>query len=218
MPIKILKDNRIFTIVCPGPSINQYFTTKRIEYFPGNLIAVNGGINTPLNFDYWAVADLECFEKCVYLAVGLTAENWNVYLTKAITLWVPARWEEDLKQYPCFASTVFKNCKKELYPCTKYEDLSESMPFAQGIDWRKFTLLTALALAVKKGAKSIKVYGADLSGDQYFRSGFENERTNLSEERWQWEKASFDAISERCAENGITVTREGVDIKDVSKT
>lgn len=192
----------LWTVICPGPSLNQPGLILR--HTPGQVIAVNSAILAPFPISFWAIGDL-----CLFANL-MEADPCAEIIPELITLWVTARWEKDVQEQYSDLHTKFCRFERETYPYMNWDDLARSMPFGRDLDWRSFTLLTALALAVKKGAKRILVYGADFSGDQYFADGVKNERTNLSEDRFRCEEELFEAIRARAILHDVVISREGV--------
>jgi hypothetical protein len=193
--------NNTWVICCPGPSINLYDTKKRITQVNPNVkVAVNGAILLDSTFDYWAVIDLEVFESIFKLTSGLGLGF--------PTLWIPAYWQEHISLgYPQL-NTFFNSFKNLTYPAKKSTDLRQIMPFGQSISWTEYTLFSAIALAIKKDAKTIRIFGADMSGQGYFKPGFINTRTRHTEDRWKEERHWFNEIVQLCAQHNIIITKE----------
>lgn len=207
MPQEQPEQDHNWTIICPGPSVMDYVRraglNSHTDFQPrGTLVAVNSAILCPLPFDYWAVGDIELFVQMMAAGKPLGAQA-----EKLVTLFVPQRWGNDMRERYPEMMPVFERFIACFYPCANWDDLARSMPFGQELEWRSFTLLTALALAVKYGAGNIEVHGADFAGDRYFVPGVENERTNLSPDRWRCEKELFEAIVAESAKHGINIER-----------
>jgi hypothetical protein len=69
-------------------------------------------------------------------------------------------------------------------------------------------MFAAISLAIKKGAKHIKIYGADLKDVGYFHTGLCNWRMKHDEKRWLREKVFFDYIVDACRLEGIEIVRK----------
>jgi len=198
-----LSDNT-WTIICPGPSIKKFNQENPVISSPGHTIAVNSGIlaQPGTKIDYWAISDLELFDQSIHIA--------PVRIMIDLTLWIPQRWPADIRErYPQLVE-AFSYLPRQCYPVHNWDDLARSMPFGRDLEWRSYTILTALALAILRGAERIFVYGADWSGGRYFIEGVENSRTNLSAHRWRDEQEKFEEIKSAAAVHGIVISREGV--------
>lgn len=209
MALNIFKnhDDHIWTIVCPGPSMDE--PGRLVQFTPGRLIAVNTAIRYNLEFSHWAIVDLDLFRECL---LAFAANPVSFRRVRSATLWTPMRWWDDLEysnEFPSFLKQEYKfmNFDHEVYPCKNYDDLARGMPFGKDLDWRAYTLLTAIAYAVRSAARQINIYGADFAGDKYSRVGIITEKTNLSDDRWRHERELFEAIQASCKDNGIIVRR-----------
>lgn len=191
-----------FTILCPGPSLSLFSTKQKIiKEGKSCFIAVNGAILFDFVCDYWAVQDIEVFETALKLII-----NWKPFLFST-TLWIPERWLIDIPQDYDRLRESFNRFPIESFPSNKVEDFNNSMPFGKHINWRKYTLFMAIALAIKKGAQIIKLYGVDWSGKGYFKPKLENERTIHNEKRWNEEMQMFREIELECEKRGIKIIR-----------
>jgi hypothetical protein len=205
-----------WTILCPGPSLNSvvgmkgWFAEHRDEV---GVIAVNGAIlHLPFAIDYWAVVDPEVFTTVSKL---MDLEN----LSSAVKIWTywgfedmgrshdGARWDDNVL-------SLAQKFEKEVWhrpenPDDIKEQYPESIvPFKTPeveIPWNEFTVFTAISLAIKKGARSITLYGADMAGEGYFKSGLTNWRMNHKENRWFRERHYMNHIICACASRGIKI-------------
>lgn len=166
-----------------------------------HIIAVNGAILLPITFDYWAVQDIEVFQTVIR-----DYPNWKI--DKKPTLWVPDRWLQDIPKYNTDLFDLFNLFDKETFPDQLIEQFAALMPFGRHINWREFTMITAIGLAILKGATLIRIFGADLSGLGYFKPGLENERTIHIEKRWAGERDRLNEVTREAAQHGIVITRE----------
>lgn len=192
-----------YGICCPGHSLWLYKTSKTIlDDKPDFLIAVNGAILLDLipAFDFWAVQDIEVFETVYQLRQGL---GHNL-----ATLWIPDRWLTDIPKDYDRLRNFFNSFLYKTFPSDKVEQFNNSMPFAQHINWREYTMFMAIGLAIKSGAKIINLYGADLAGTGYGNKGLENSRTQHTARRWQDEADKLELIRLECKAWGITLNRK----------
>jgi hypothetical protein len=189
-------------IVCPGPSLNSYKMVKRIcATSPDHLVAVNGAVLFPGRAEYWAVCDIEVFAHCI---------RDRKYWDPGVTLWAPQRWQEDMWRAGDLRAK-FTVLKKELFPANSNEEFGQIMPFGKDIHWRERTMFIAIGMAIRHGAREIRIFGADLEGGCYFQEGLENCRTRLTEKRWIEERFWLNRIIDACADEGIAVIREVID-------
>lgn len=194
--------NNTWVICCPGPLINLYDTKKRItQVNPDVKVAVNGAILLDSTFDYWAVIDLEVFDSIFRITSGGLGLGFPV-------LWIPDYWQEHISLGYPHLNNFFNFFKQSSYPAKKSTDLGQTMPFGQSINWTECTLFSAIALAIKKDAKTIRVFGADMSGEGYFKPGLINSRVRHTEERWKSERHWFTQIINLCAQRGISIIKE----------
>jgi hypothetical protein len=189
-------------ICCPGPSLGSYNVLRKISQDkPEVLVAVNGAILlADFKFDYWAMGDPEVF--------------WTLYEKTDLTrffqtrLWVPHKWLLDIpNDYP-LANGYFRRFLKDVFPSETYEAFGAIMPFGKDIHWKERTVFMAIALAILRGGRDIKLYGADMAGRGYYQGGLENSRTRHTEKRWEEEWYWYTTIVQACADHGISVTRE----------
>lgn len=215
MITEALSQPKTWGICCPGPSLDLYESRKMIQKdSPECLVAVNGAILADYAFQYWAVQDLEVFAEVVSRLAPIAPMSRinNIMATnyEDLLLWIPERWTSDIPHCYPKLNDIFQRFAKETFPSNRIDELGQTMPFGKHLNWREFTLLPAIALAVKKGAQVIYVYGADWSGKGYFTKGLENERTIHNEKRWERERHLFAQIAEECTKNGITIIKEGI--------
>lgn len=179
-----------WAIICPGPSLSLY---KHFECDQGCLIAVNQAILSTIP-DWWAMIDEEVLE------VVMEKINISFFIDRT-TLWIPEKWNERLN-YGRIPS-IFDRFKQETW-----KDLDIEMEVGYRWPWKRKTVYTAIALAIKKGAKIIRLYGADMAGEGYFMGGLTNRRTEHGEARWQDERFWLYKIIDLCKQNGIELIRE----------
>lgn len=197
--LKIDLDPFLWTIACPGPSLNHVIRgVGMMHYYPGHLIAVNSAILCACPFSYWAIMDIELFELLMKQVYGPVPE---------VALWTAARWDSDILRYPHLVP-VNKKFDKIFYPCAQWEDLANMMPFGKDLNWRSFCMFTAVALAILRGARKIKLYGADMAGPEHYVNGYETSRDFLTPARWKIERDVYESIRAACIENNIIITRE----------
>lgn len=196
---------RNYAIVCPGPSLSK---VRLIEHDPGCLIAVNSavvhgyGVSVP---DYWSLMDPELF-----LTVSKRVDlKW---IMKRTVLWVPDNFEH---QALGVIDTGWGNWTKRerdifgIFDVVTFgRDFSASMPFGKHIPWEVRSMFMAMALAIINGASTIRLYGVDLEGLDYWHYGFKNSRTNMTDKRWENEKMWLEHITHSCTMNGVQVIRE----------
>jgi hypothetical protein len=187
-----------WAILCPGPSL-----VKRIwQHDPGGLIAVNGAIDICMP-DWWALLDPEVFRACKKSAIRCfhysklwifsNFENMGLhYINRGAAIPV---WDDETHD-------IFKSWNAEIY-----SDLSSGVPFINELIWRDTTLFAAIALAIIKGGKNIRIYGADMAGQGYFEQGLENCRTRHNEKRWNYERKIFAEVVDLARRHSITIER-----------
>jgi len=194
-----------WAIICPGLSLK---THSIFEHDMGCLIAVNGAIlHTTSN--YWAVTDEEVFS-AVSEKIDLKA------LTDKVTLWIPKFWISNAHQR---LPMIFHSFKRETWdwvddgPPERFVLKSDTwaLDIGKGFPWKEYTMFLAIALAIKKNAKTIRIYGASLKGTGYFTPGLENDRTRHIEGRWKDEIFWFNNICRACMNAGIPITWEGAE-------
>lgn len=193
-----------WAICCPGPSLALCETRERIkrEVFDC-IVAVNGAISLDFKFDYWIVQDIEVFE-----TVAKTFTKADSMKLARATLLIPDRWLENIPSCYPWVNGLFEHLNKETFPADSVEEFAQTMPSWPQINWRKYTLLMAIACAIKRGAEIIRIYGADWQGRGYCTSGFENERTIHTSERWVDEIKIYKEIRQECLKHNIQVIRE----------
>ncbi|MFA4991500.1 MAG: hypothetical protein WC569_02855 [Candidatus Omnitrophota bacterium] len=132
-----------------------------------------------------------------------TAEE-IISMSKKHLLWIPNSWIAQFKNWAPEYHHCFKIFFYETWPVS---ELSSKMPFARQIKWDECSMFASMALAILNGAKTIKIYGAGMKGQGYFKQGLENFRTQHTEKRWDNEKLSFNKIVMDAAKNGIDIKR-----------
>lgn len=204
MSLKTVRAEK-WALCCPGPSLAKYSVFKAlIDYGPDYTVAINGAILLNYNFDFWAVQDMEVFFNVVNNTPHVITNNED------LVLWIPDRWVEDIpKDFPQY-NDFFQSIYRESFKSALVADFNNKMPFCRQINWREFTILTALGLAIKHGARIIRVYGAEMTGTGYFMTGLQNERTIHNEKRWIREGEAFEAVRKEAKNHGIEITREDV--------
>lgn len=195
-----------WAILCPGESLNLELPWQRDN---GGLIAVNGAV-LKCRPDYWSVLDPAVFYACRRSAVRLVFQTviWTSsgFDLMGTTLRDPSSgqkiWDDDTR-------ALFFNFAHQYFG-----DLSAMMPFGRGILWQEFSFFSAIALAILKGGRNIRIYGADMAGRGYFVAGLENFKTRHTEKRWANERRWFDEIVEVSHAHGINVERVGTIYED----
>lgn len=188
-----------WAICCPGPSLSRKGTLDAmLKSRPDTIVAVNGAILESVDFDYWSVQDIEVFRSVSHFFDSFSAR-----------LWIPDRWLTDIPSYHADLLAKFETAEKEAYPSDRVDQYAQMMPFCRDLNWREFTMITAVGLAMMKGATLIRIYGADFMGSGYYRPGLENERTIHTEMRWATERDRLDEVIEEAGKNGVIIIREG---------
>lgn len=178
-----------WAVLCPGPSLPKY---KNYEHDKGCSIAVNGAIYQ-VNCDYWAMIDHE-------VLLSVAAKMDLNFLALATTLWVPEKWQGRADKG--IIPPIFRAFKR-----LTFKDLPNEMKIGHGWRWNEKTMFAAMALAIMNGARSIKVYGADMAGSGYFTDGLENKKQVHTPKRWEDEKILFGQVQRICDCYGIKVER-----------
>ena len=188
-------NNRVqkdWAIICPGPSLNHHYEFKHDE---GCLIAVNMAILKKVP-DWWAMIDNEVFED-VLNKIDIDT------VMKKTTLWIPNKWQE--RRGYGRIDPIFDGFKKEAWA-----DLNDEGLPGRGIPWITKTIFAAIALAIKKNAKTIRIYGADMAGEGYFVKGMSTVRQLHDSQRWAEERRNISAITRACNELGIEILLETI--------
>ena len=183
-----------WTIFCPGPSLREW---EAVDYDPKRSIAVNGAILQFSDVAYWAMLDYEVFGLCAQQMAGRA-------IKRNLKLWVPENWLTHMHKWAPEVLPVFKLFGCETFPG---QDLRGMMPFGQACNWHIYTTFSAMALAILKGAKKIKIYGADMSGVGYFKNSLENARTNHKNSRWEGERRLFELLVNECKKHNVEIAR-----------
>lgn len=196
---------RNYAIVCPGPSLSKF---SLFEHDPGCLISVNSavihryGASVP---DYWTLMDPELF-----LTVSKRVDlKWII---KRTVLWVPENFEHQALGVIDTGWGQWTKRERDIFGLfdivTFRRDFSTSMPFGKHIPWDVRSMFMAMALAIINGATTIRLYGCDLEGLDYWHHGFKNSRTNMTDKRWENERMWLEHIVHSCVMNGVQVIRE----------
>jgi len=196
-----------WTIFCPGPSLNQLKKDKVLAlvtnagYQAEYSIAVNGAILNGFPVKHWVMLDYKVFLSCFnsFSPVGFEA------LARGTGLWIPNRQLMQVDKAFPLAGEFLRRFAFKTWPKGQLGGL---MPFAKDFLWDDYSFFCALAIAVMYKAKTIKIYGADMTGEGYFKKGLENKRTSHNTRRWTDEKYKFDCIVSECDKHGIEITRE----------
>ncbi len=114
------------------------------------------------------------------------------------------------------AEPTFKlfNCETHKGKNTEIEPFEKSFTYTREnmaraiLKWSEYTIFSAIALAILKGADIIRIFGADMKGKGYCKEGLENDRLNHNETRWLKELTYFMILKRLCAEHGIEIIRE----------
>lgn len=195
-------------ILCPGPSLALYQIQKAISLANHDaLVAVNGAILlTDFHIDFWITQDIEVFEE-----VARRIDLSRFYSTR---LWVPRRWETAIPADYNYLNRHYQTFFKDTFPAQSSPAfqafINNSLHFQvhSNINWHDYTILPAIALSIKEGAKDIRIYGADMRGEGYFIKGIENYRTIHNAERWKQEAYHLQELIKICAGHNIQITRE----------
>jgi len=198
-----------WTIFCPGPSLNKI---NRFQYNYWNSIAVNGAILKDFLVQYWAMMDYEVFMTCVNL---FTKADF-VTIPDNTILWVPDNWPTHMHKWAPNILPAFAKFRCETHPGRNHKEteLFDNFPYTKEdialtiLEWSEYTMFNAIALAILKGAKKIRIYGADMIGEGYFRDDLKNDRLNHKKARWEIELMYFNKLKDACAERGIKIIRE----------
>lgn len=191
----------LWGICCPGKSLISRRTAVQINRCAhDHLVAVNGAILEDYPYDYWAVCDIEVFDGLVKRNPGrMRSVSYDVSLR------VPSRWAGDIHQDWQHLEVPFGYFKKSYAQYDSSAEFNSSMPFGKHLNWLSCTMFFAMALAIKKGAKLIFLYGADMAGEGYFIPGLENSRTRHNDQRWNEERLMLQEIKLLCSEKNIHV-------------
>jgi len=172
---------------------------------PDWLVAVNGAFVSTYNVDFWAMIDWEVFYTIAHDFQHAIAAQKQF---KDVVLWIPERWFDFIKtSSPIFPA--FYDFKKETFLSVPAEEFAKAMPFGRNFPWMERTMFVAVGMAILRGAREIKIYGADLGGEGYHLPGLENCRTRHTHKRWVEEKIWFNQLKNICADYNITLIREG---------
>lgn len=195
-------NNNVWAVCCPGPSIHTHKTYQQIKYDnPTKIIAVNCAIFNEFfkNTDYWVMLDIEMFESCCRRHL----DGESVKITA--DLLIPQRWVNDIPTDYDYINSFFNSFKKETFL------YNSTVPFPlinkKISKWYNYSIFVSIAEAIKRGATDIFVYGADFSGNEYFKSGFRNGRERHDDERWIEEKYIFDVIQHECLKHDVRIVR-----------
>ena len=196
-------NNNEWTIFCPGPSLSK-LEIKKLRYDSKYSIAVNGAILKGIKVAYWAIMDYAVFSRCV-----------KEVKTKDIKLWIPENWNNHMHRWCPDLNNLFKQIEKETYPG---KDLGDIMPFNKDFSWAEYSIFSAIALAVLKGAKTIKLYAADMRGEGYFIKNLGNIKTNHRDSRWGRELELFIVLQNMCLKHGVKIIKETIDTSIIIPT
>jgi hypothetical protein len=194
-----------WAILCPGPSLTKW---REFDGDDGCYICVNGAIEV-LTPDYWAMVDEEVFN----IAILRMDKIQMCVAMHDTTLWVPDKWND--RRRLGRIHFAFDNFKKETWTDLTLEmntfldhELKHLIAInGYPLSWNNTTMFQAIALAIKKGARHIRIYGADLAGKGYCVDGMENSRTVHTDERWIVESFWLEKIIAVCARRDITIER-----------
>ena len=202
-------DAKKWGIVCPGHSLTRPETARAIVL--GNndkLVAINGAVLSPFQFDYWAMLDIEAFINV--MTIVAESEAGKIFWLLDTVLWVPELWKTEIKSsFPRYYN-IYKSFIVEAFKADTFTFRGELFPFGQTEImkfWSNYTIFIAITLAVNAGAKVINVYGADMSGSGYYCSGLKNSRTRHCSARWIEELSIFNAMENGCRAIGVEVVR-----------
>ena len=196
-----------WAIFCPGPSLGKLET---VDYAFRESIAVNGAIiKFPVR--YWAMLDYEVFVSCckrlpllgrsIIAPTLWVTENWLTHMPK----WAP----EVMLMFSDFVCETHRGKQTDIEPFGSIFDYTRENIAKAILKWSEYTVFTAIALAIMKGADVIRLYGADMCGEGYFSRNMTNSRLNHGSVRWSTEMAYFKTLQSLCAEHGIEIIREG---------
>jgi len=212
------ENKKEWAVLCPGPSLknwdNQKFENQRI-------IAVNNAVLFNYRYiNYWCVLDLDTMFEMVFREIR-QIPPYNFCLSSwrpGMILWAPERWEEDIKHYDKEIQSFYQQFLHELFDVQEdFASIYNIIPRDPEYDWWNYTLFTALALAIIKGANRINIYGADMGGKGYFRPGFDNYRLRHDEKRWAQERRLFTLFQAIFGSRGISIERVTAPDKENSK-
>ncbi len=133
----------------------------------------------------------------------MTKINLGIFIDR-VTLWIPEKWNERFNYGRI--SPIFDRFKQETWI-----DIDDEMAIGKGpqrFHGKDKTFYCAIALAIKKGARVIRVYGADFKGDGYYMPGLETVRKDHSDTRWQDEQIWFNHLVAVCERHEIRIIRE----------
>lgn len=172
-------------ILCPGPSLADVDATWTAYR---HVFAVNGACRSPLPWTHWICADARSVER------HIPDEMRNRELL------IP--WSEILKRGWNWEAFRDRGGVTNGYYLV---DVCRPIKWLSSRSVVKYTFLHAIAILVSYGASVIDIYGADLDGDGYY--GAESRYATEGGNRWGDQKKLLKRITERAAENGVTIRR-----------
>lgn len=213
------KNGSNWTILCPGPSLNKVSLSEDIDK-SNQIIAVNGAIVfSNILTDWWAVSDPEVFATVISL-ISFSDIKKIRSLPKIWTYWgfEEMGYSKNVGNWNDKTKATFKMFENEVWHREENpEDIKKQYPECitpfmtyEYIPWNEFTLFAAISLAIKKGARTINIYGAQFSNIGYFHGGLCNWRMNHSEKRWMREKIFFYYIVDHCQKQNVEIRRISV--------
>lgn len=198
--------NNSWMILCPGKSLAKADLTGMDT---SKTIAVNGAIFKERGALTWAIQDPALyFDVMRKMSDNFQLEDIKYCVNKLTVLWTPDSWITHEDRALNLSGAPREYSYTEMAQMTyRKGDLANVLQFGWEFSWDEYTMFSAIAYALIRGAKRVEIIGADLKGEGYFREGLENEGTNHSEKRWNDELDKYSEIVAKCWDRDILVTR-----------
>lgn len=177
-----MRGGMVTAVLCPGPSLRGFLAQPAEA---DTYIGVNHAAEA-FACHYWAVSDAEALE--AYRPVG----HPHVFTGRQA-------WERNTE--------TLKNRNIET-TALLHEECRTACPSDR--EWKKFTLTAALILAEVIGSASIRIYGCDHQGDEYFKPGRHPHAEHYAG-RWTAEKAVYSRVLGWLKDRHVRVERCFVD-------
>lgn len=198
-----------YTILSPGPSLDQ-FVPERDVLKGGPVVAINTAMACYPQADIWLLHS-------VYAQLVKRLEEYGQTweLLRPSEVWTWSCWDEDPVHKALLGDADFKG-----WPIGKDVFSADVLGWESKVQWSQVPALCAAGLAIKNGAKVVRLIGLDMEGSGY--AGLDggplkwtaNESDDLRK-KWRMQRAAVEQAVRECPSQGITleVYKAPVDVK-----
>lgn len=192
-----------WAIIAGGPSTAK---VRNVDLDRRSVVAVNLGIKADCRVDYWCFID-DPYTSPLFDIEGVA----GAYNARGISR--PIVWTCLQHVGPTLRKA--RECGLECmavdgFPA-RHEILRHYIPWKTRFNWGSRSIFMAIAGAISRGARDIRVWGADMQGAGGFGRGWTPEESAADRKRWWRERLLWRMAHLEATRNGITIDRMGLE-------